>query len=113
MPGKLPENTMFNILKALPVDMTYIDAGDIIRYYSDYRIFKRTPDIIGTAVQKCHKHGSWDEVNKTIDDLRSGRQTISEHPAEKNGRKVRVRYIAVKDDEGKYAGLVETVEWAD
>jgi DUF438 domain-containing protein len=26
---------------------------------------------------------------------------------------VRVRYIAVKDEKGAYAGLVETAEWVD
>ncbi len=113
MPGELPKNAALAVLGTLPLDVTYIDERYIIRYYSDYRIFKRTLDILGTTVQNCHKPESRDEVNRVIDDLRSGRKEVSEFPTEKNGRKVRVRYIAVKDDKGKYAGLVEICEWAD
>lgn len=113
MPGELPEETLVKILDALPLDITCIDERDIIRYYNDYRIFKRKPEILGTTVQDCHKPESRDEVNKVIDDLRSGRKDVSEYPAEKNGRKVRVRYLSIKDDKGKYAGLVEICEWAD
>ena len=113
MPGKLPENAALAVLSTLPLDITYIDERDIIRYYSDYRIFKRKPEILGTTVQNCHKPENRDEVNKVIDDLRNGRKDVSEYPAEKNGRQVRVRYIAIKDDKGKYAGLVEICEWVD
>ena len=113
MPGELPENVAFAVLSALPLDITYIDEHDIIRYYSDYRIFKRTPEILGTTVQNCHKPENREEVNSVIDDLRSGRKGVTEYPAEKNGRKVLVRHIAIRDDKGKYAGLVETAEWVD
>ena len=113
MPGELPENVALAVLGALPLDITYIDERDIIRYYSDYRIFKRTPDVLGTTVQNCHKPENWDKVNRVIDDLRSGRKGVSEYPAEKGGRRVRVRYITVKDEKGAYAGLVETAEWVD
>jgi DUF438 domain-containing protein len=113
MPGKLPAGTIADILKSLPLDITFVDENDIIRYYSDYRIFKRTPDILGTTVQNCHSPESRDEVNRVIDDLRSGRKSISEQPAEKDGRAVLVRYIAVRDESGKYEGLLEICEWAD
>jgi len=113
MPGELPKDVTLAILNALPIDITYIDEHDVIRFYSDYRIFKCTPDILGTTVQSCHKPETRDEVNKVIDDLRSGRKKVSEDRAEKNGRQVRVRYTAVRDKAGKYIGLVETAEWAD
>ena len=111
--GELTKETMSRILKAMPIDMTYVDEHDIIRYYSDYRIFNRTLDIIGTTVQDCHPPASRPAVEQVLDDLRSGRKSISEFPAEKNGRKVRVRYIGLRDERGRYAGMVETAEWAD
>ena len=113
MPGELPKDTLVNVLKALPLDVTYIDERDVIRYYSDFRIFKRTPDVIGTTVQNCHKPENRAEVNRVIDELRSGLKDMSEQQSEKDGRKVRVCYIAVKDVKGKYTGLLETVEWVD
>ncbi len=113
MTGQLSSETIARVFASLPVDVTYVDADDIIRYYSDYRIFSRTPGIIGTTVQNCRPPAVREAVNRVIDDLRSGRKTVSEFSAEKNGRKVRVRYIAVRDDKGKYAGMVETAEWAE
>jgi DUF438 domain-containing protein len=43
------------MLKTLPVDVTYVDEHDIVRYYSDTpgRIFKRTPAVIGRKVQNA------------------------------------------------------------
>jgi uncharacterized protein len=113
MPGKLSEQTLKNVLGALPLDITYVDGADIIRYYSNYRIFNRTPEIIGTTVQNCHPPASRPEVERVLDNLRSGRKTVSEFTSEKNGRKVKIRYVAVRDEKGKYTGMVETAEWAD
>ncbi len=113
MAGQLSPETMARVFSALPIDITYIDEDDIIRYYSDFRIFSRTPDIIGTTVQNCHSPSTRPEVNRVIDELKSGRKQVSEFSAEKNGRKVRVRYIAVRDGKGKYVGLLETAEWAE
>ena len=113
MPGELPADTLSNILSALPLDITYIDRNDIIRYYSDYRIFSRTPDILGTTVQSCHSPATRDEVNQVIAELRSGRKETSEFMVDKNGRKVRISYLPVKDAGGNYEGLIEIGEWMD
>ncbi len=113
MPGELPRETIASIMKALPMDVTFADERDIIRYYSDYRIFNRTPEILGTTVQNCHSQASRAEVERVIAELKSGEKGVSEFSAEKNGRKVRGLYIAVKDEKGKYAGILETAEWID
>ena len=113
MPGELPQNTIDSILKALSMDVTYVDEHDIIRYYSQYRIFNRTPEILGTAVLNCHSQASRAEVARTMTELKSGGKNVSEFSAEKNGRKVRGRYIAVKDGKGRYTGMLEIAEWID
>jgi len=113
MPGELTKDMLVNVLNALPLDITLVDENDVIRYYSNYRIFNRTPEILGTTVQNCHKPETRDEVNRVIDDLRSGRKEVSEFTTEKNGRAVRVRYIAVKGREVRYSGMLETAEWVD
>jgi DUF438 domain-containing protein len=113
MPGELPQETIAGILKSLPMDVTFVDEHDIIRYYSDYRIFSRTPEILGTTVQNCHSQASRAEVDRVMGWLKSGAKDVSGFSAEKNGRKVRGLYIAVKDEKGRYAGMLETAEWID
>ncbi len=53
------------IFDALPLDVTYVDENDTVRYYSkhDERIFRRTPAVIGRQVQNCHPKDSLDKVN--------------------------------------------------
>ena len=53
---KLSTETLEAIFDALPVDITFVDDTDTIRYYSrdEQRIFKRMPAIIGKKVQQCH-----------------------------------------------------------
>ena len=110
MPGNLPLEAALAVLNALPLDLTYIDGNDIIRYFSDFRIFKRQPEILGTRVQDCHKPESRPQVNEVIDELKSGRKEVSEFWIDFKGRKVHIRYFAVRDRAGKYMGLVEIGE---
>jgi DUF438 domain-containing protein len=113
MSEALPGATLAAILNSLPLDITFIDRNNVIRYFNDYRIFKRTPEILGTDVRDCHSPASLEAVDKVIDDLKSGRCDAVEFKPTKNGRPVRVRYIAVRGDDGEYLGLAELCRWAD
>jgi DUF438 domain-containing protein len=111
MPGEIPETIARSVLSALPVDITFIDKNNVIRYYSEYRIFNRTPDILGSAVRDCHSPASRAAVDKVIEDLKSGRAQVVEQHTTKGGRPVLVRYFAVRSQSGEYQGLVEMCQW--
>ena len=111
MPGELPSGIEKQLLAALPLDLTFVDARDVIRYYSDYRIFTRTPAILGTTVLSCHPPRSHAGVAEVIRKLRSGEQDCVELQADKDGRPVRIRYLAVRAAHGEYLGLLEVAEW--
>jgi len=68
-----------DIFDALPVEVSFVDDADTVRYYSkgDERIFKRTPAVIGRKVQDCHSPKSLPEVEQVISDLRSGRKDVA------------------------------------
>jgi len=111
MPGGIPPELACLVLDALPVDMTFIDKDDVVRYYSGHRIFSRTHKILGTLVQNCHSPASRQAVDKVIDDLKRGRAQVIEQLSKKGGHPVRVLYLAVRDERGEYAGLVEMCQW--
>ena len=48
--------TLEAIFDALPVEVSFVDDADTVRYYSkgDKGIFRRTPAVIGRKVQNCH-----------------------------------------------------------
>ncbi len=105
----LSTKTLETIFDALPVDITFVDDADTVRYYSrgDKRIFKRSPEIIGKKVQDCHSQESLDKVNQVINDLKEGRRDVAESWRNRDGRKIYTRYFAVKDKNGQYLGTLE------
>jgi DUF438 domain-containing protein len=102
------------LLTNLPVDVTYVDANDEVRFFSatKERIFPRSPAIIGRKVQKCHPPASVDKVQAIVDDFRTGRRDVAEFwirigPADGEGKFIHIRYFAVRDEEGVYQGTLE------
>jgi PAS domain S-box-containing protein len=101
--------TLEAIFDALPVDLTFVDDTDTVRYYSrgDERVFRRTPAVIGKKVQQCHPQKSLHKVEQVVSDLKSGRRNVAEFWIDLKGRKIYIRYFAVRDKAGKYLGIVE------
>ena len=104
--------TLEAIFNALPVDVTFVDDSDTVRYYSkgDERIFRRTPAVIGRKVQNCHPEKSLDKVNQVVADLKSDRKDMAEFWIDLKERKIYIRYFAVKDEAGKYLGTLEVTQ---
>jgi PAS domain S-box-containing protein len=109
---KFSAETLEAIFNALPLDVTFVDETDTVRYYSkgDDRIFKRTPGVIGRKVQNCHPHYSLSKVNEVIRDLKSGKRNFAEFWIDLKGRKIYIRYFAVRDKVGKYLGILEVTQ---
>ena len=105
----LSTETLEAIFDAMPVDITFVDADDTVRYYSrgDDRIFKRSPAVIGKQVQKCHPQKSLDKVIQVVGDLKSGKRDVAEFWIELGGRMIYIRYFPVRDKQGRYLGIVE------
>ena len=97
------------IFDTLPVDITFVDESDTVRYYSrgEKRIFRRTPSIIGKKVQQCHPQQSIHKVEQVVSDLKSGKRDFAEFWIELKGRMIYIRYFPVKDKAGNYIGVVE------
>ena len=104
--------TLEAIFDTLPIDLTFVDDTDTVRYYSkgDDRIFRRTPAIIGRKVQDCHPQQSLHEVEQVISELKSGRRDVAEFWIELKGRRIYIRYFAVRDKTSKYLGTLEVTQ---
>lgn len=100
------------IFDALPVDVTFVDENDTVRYYSkhDERMFRRTPAVIGRKVQNCHPKDSLDKVTRVVSELKSGKRNVAEFWIDFKGRKIYIRYFAVRDRAGKYRGILEVTQ---
>jgi len=109
---KLSTETLEAIFDTLPVEVSFVDANDTVRYYSkgDERIFKRTPAVIGKRVQDCHPQKSLYKVEQVVSELKSGKRDVAEFWIDLKGRKIYIRYFPVKDKAGKYIGILEVTQ---
>jgi len=108
----LDYETLQEILDAMPVDITFVDAEDKVAYFNKLgkRIFARSTAAIGQPVQLCHPEKSVDRVNKILEDFKSGRRDVAEFWINYHGRLVHIRYFAVRDENGKYLGCLEVTQ---
>jgi DUF438 domain-containing protein len=109
--GELSLEQLDLILTALPLDFQYVDEHDRVRFYSEgERIFPRSPGVIGRKVQNCHPPASVHKVQQIIDAFRAGEKDAAEFWIEMSGRFLHIRYFALRDAQGGYRGVVETVQ---
>jgi DUF438 domain-containing protein len=107
--GALTLDQINLLLKNLPVDVTFVDENDRVRYFSQSRerIFRRAPAIIGRRVQQCHPPQSVHRVQQIVDDFRSGTRDEAEFWIQMGGRFIHIRYYAVRNPDGEYRGTLE------
>lgn len=107
--GSLSYEQLAMMFTTMPVDMTFVDAEDRVRFFSEgpNRVFVRPKAVIGRKVQFCHPPASVDTVNKILDDFKAGRQDVADFWIELRGRFVQIRYFAVRDAKGNYMGTLE------
>ncbi|MHB8860082.1 MAG: DUF438 domain-containing protein [Thermoleophilia bacterium] len=110
--GQLTPEQVNLILTHLPVEISFVDENDEVRYYSQVRhkIFPRSPGVIGRRVQNCHPPASLDKVQKILNEFRSGKKDVADFWIEKEDRFIYIRYFAVRDDSGAYRGTLEVVQ---
>ena len=109
---KLSTETLEAIFDTLPVDLTFVDETDTVRYYSkgDKRIFRRTPAVIGRKVPDCHPQKSLPKVEQVVRELKAGQRDVAGFWIDLKGRKIYIRYFPVKDKKGKYLGILEVTQ---
>jgi len=107
--GALSAEQIDLLLTNLPVDITFVDENDQVRYFSQgkERIFTRTAAIIGRKVQYCHPPQSVHVVQKIIDDFKAGVNDVAEFWIQSQGLFVHIRYFALRDEAGQYKGVIE------
>jgi PAS domain S-box-containing protein len=110
--GSLSKKEVEAILDTLPVDVTFVDKEDTVKYFSkaEKRIFVRTKAVIGRKVQLCHPQKSVHIVNAILDAFKTGKKDVAEFWIQKDNRLISIRYFAVRDKDKKYLGTMEVTQ---
>jgi DUF438 domain-containing protein len=101
-----------HMLNTLPLDITFVGSDDTVKYFSQSseRIFARTKTIIGRKVSNCHPPASVHIVEGIVEDLKSGKKDHEDFWIKMGDKFVYIRYFAVRNEEGKYLGVVEVTQ---
>jgi len=109
--GVLSGEELEALINTLPIDVTFVDKDDTVRYFSQSkdRIFPRAKAIIGRKVQQCHPEKSVHVVNQILEDFRSGKRDEAQFWINLQGKLIYIRYFAVRKD-GDYLGCLEVTQ---
>ena len=110
--GRLTLDQINLIYKHMPVDISYVDENEIVRFYTDteHRVFPRSKNVIGRDVKNCHPKASVHIVEEIIKKFRSGEESEAEFWINKPGLFIYITYIAVRDADGRFRGILEMMQ---
>lgn len=107
--GLLSAEQIILIFNHLPVDITFVDENDKVRFFSEppHRIFRRTKSVIGRDVHNCHPPESVHVVEQIVKSFRDGKKDEASFWINMKGRKYLIQYFALRDANQVYKGVVE------
>ena len=108
--GELSMEQLTTILQLLPVDITFIDKDDVVRFFTNEgQVFTRPLSALGRDVMNCHPPEIIPVVRNLIADFKAKKRTQMIVHRYIRERPIRVHYQAMYDAAGAYIGTVEFV----
>lgn len=110
--GTLKTEELERMLNTLPIDITFVDKEDTVKYFSQgaERIFPRTTAVIGRKVSNCHPPASVHIVEKLVEDFKAGRKESEDFWINMGEKYILIRYFAVHSEKGEYLGVLEVTQ---
>ena len=107
--GSFTVEELLAIMNTLPVDMTFVDRDDKVKYFSQgkERIFQRNRAILNRDVRHCHPPASAHIVDKIIEDFKSGKEDQAPFWINTGGKMIHIAYFALRNEKGEYLGTLE------
>ncbi len=111
--GFLSEEEVKGLFRSLPLEITYADTNDRVKFYTESALskgFVRTKTVLGRRVEFCHPPRLEEMVRENIEAVKKGNVPYREYWTRIGDRIIRVLIAPVKGEGGKILGTVEMVE---
>lgn len=111
--GKMRVDQLEAMLDTLEIEITYVNENDINTYYNDHdggKVFKRPESSLGREVYSCHPPQVEPIVRGLIKEFKAGSKDSLKLVRNIKGTDFAISYYAVRDKDGKYLGVLETVQ---
>lgn len=107
--GELSFEEISMIFNNLPVDMTFVDENNKVKYFTrpKDRIFPRSPAVIGRNVNNCHPPESVHVVEEIVESFRAGKENTAKFWINVKGKMILIQYFALRNSQGDYKGVLE------
>lgn len=107
--SQLEANAIFN---TLPLDMTFVDKDDKVKYFTQgtERIFDRPKTVLGRDVSMCHPPQSVHIVTEILDNFKNGEKEYEDFYINMGPMFVYIRYFAVRGKDNEYLGCLEITQ---
>ncbi len=107
--GGFSAEELMAVLNALPIDVTFVDKNDKVKYFSqgEERVFQRNRAILNRDVRYCHPPASAHIVDKILDDFKSNRSSRAPFWINMGDKFIHIEYFALRNDNGEYLGTLE------
>ena len=107
--GKLSVEELMSILNTLPVDLTFVDKEDKVKYFTQGRdrVFDRNRAILGRDVRMCHPPSSVHVVEQILSDFKSGKADNAPFWIQMQDKFIHIEYFALRNEAGEYLGTLE------
>lgn len=111
--GKMRVDQLEAMLDTMEIEITFVDENDINAYYNDHegkKIFKRPVSSLGRDLYSCHPPQVEPIVRGLVRDFKEGKKDSFKLVRNIKGIDYGISYYAVRDKDGKYKGVLETVQ---
>lgn len=111
--GFLTPEEIDGIFRSLPIEVTYADVNDRVRFFSESEVsggFVRTKTILGRKIPFCHPPRLENYVMRNVEAVKKGEFKYREFWTRQGDRIIRVLIVPVKSRDGRLLGTLEIVE---
>jgi len=93
--GKFTTEELLAVLNILPVDLTFVDRDDKVKYFTQgrERIFDRNRAILGRDVRLCHPPSSVHVVEQILEDFKNGKHESCPFWINMQGKFIHIEYF--------------------
>ncbi len=107
--GELTQEQTALLFAHMPVGFSVADEGDVVRFWAGDAFSSCSPKLIGRNLFDCHPNRVRAAIESLLADLKSGRKDQVDTIEHSTSGSERIIYTALRDGEGTYRGVLESV----
>ena len=109
--GELTKEQTELLFAHLPIGLSFsvADEEDVVRFWAGEGFSSCNPKLIGRTLYGCHPKRAHAAIESLLDDLKSGKQNEVDTIEHGENGAERIIYTALRDGDGVYRGVLETV----